>query len=287
VAEDRLRFDFTHFKDIDQLELERIEEIVNSYIADNYRLEVKQMILSEAKKSGALAFFGEKYADKVRVVSIADFSMELCGGTHLDSTGKISLFKIIQEGSVAAGVRRIEAVTGSFAYKAIREEEAVLNDISSQLNVPPEKIRQELEKRLSRIKELEKKLNLQSLGRIKNTLDTMIQNADKIKEVKVITEILENTDMDLLRKTVDMLKEKTDHCLIVLGTTNQGRALLVMGVTADLVQKGLDASKLILEPAQIIGGSGGGRKDFAQAGGNKPENFRKAFQELKNIINSQ
>jgi len=284
VAAERLRFDFTHFKDIDNAQLDRIEEVVNSYILNNYPLIKKEMTRAQARKSGALAFFGEKYAARVRVVSISDVSQELCAGTHLTSTGQIGSFKIVQEGSVASGVRRIEAVTGSFAYKKIKEEESVIAGIASLLDVPAEKIVLELEKRLARIKELEKQLNLQGLDIIKASLDTIIENAEKINEIKVITRIIENIGMDLLRKGLDLIKEKVDNAIIALGSTNQGRALLVMGITADLVQKGLDATRLIKDVAGILGGSGGGRKDFAQAGGDRPENFQKAFQELKNII---
>ena len=284
VAPDRLRFDFTHFKDIDKEQLDRIEEVVNGYVLNNYILEKKEITWLKAKKSGALAFFGEKYADKVRVVSISDVSKELCAGTHLNSTGQIGSFKIVQEGSVAKGVRRIEAVTGSFAYKKIKEEEGVIAGIASLLDVPAEKITPELEKRLARTKDLEKQLNLQGIDIIKASLDTFIQHAEKINEMKVITSKIENIGMDLLRKGVDLLKEKVDSSIIALGSTNQGRALLVMGITPDLVQKGLDATRLIKDVAGILGGSGGGRKDFAQAGGDKPENFDIAFQELKNIV---
>ncbi len=284
VAEDRLRFDFTHFKDIDQTQLSRIEEVVNGYILSNYLLRKKEMTLTQAKKSGALAFFGEKYAGRVRVVSVGDISKELCGGTHLNSTGQIGLFKIIQEGSVASGIRRIDAVTGKFAYKKIKEEEDVITGIAFLLGVPREKIAMELEKRLARIKELEKQLNLQGVDIIKASLDTFIEHAEKINEMKVITSKIENINIGLLRKGVDLIKEKVDNAVIALGSTNQGRALLVMGITPDLVQKGLDATGLIKEVAGVLGGSGGGRKDFAQAGGDKPENFEAAFQELKNII---
>jgi len=284
VAEDRLRFDFTHFKDIPQDQLDRIEEVANSYIVNSESLKSKTLTLQQAKKQGALAFFGEKYEAKVRMVTIGNFSKELCGGTHLDSTGQIGLFKIISEGSVASGIRRIEAVTGEFAYKAAKEEENILLGVASFLNVPVEKIAQELQKKLAQVKELEKRLNQQKIESAKSSLETMLQEARIINDIKVITRVIENADMDLLRKTVDLIKQKTDNAVIALGATNDNRALLVLGLTPDLCQKGLDASKLILDLSSVIGGSGGGRKDFAQAGGNKPENLKAAFQELKNII---
>jgi alanyl-tRNA synthetase len=284
VAQDRLRFDFTHFKDIDNSQLDRIEETVNNYIINNHSLDTKEMPLSTAKRQGALAFFGEKYEDKVKVVAIGDFSRELCGGTHLDSTGQIGIFKIVQEGSVASGIRRIEAVTGTFAYKMIKEQENIIANISSSLNVPVWNIKAELEKRLTRIKELEKQLNLQKSDIIKNSLDTLIQNAQNINDSRIICHIFENADMDLLRRTVDLIKQRIDKAVIALGSKNNDRALLVIGITPELVQKGLDATKLIVEVSKLIGGSGGGRKDFAQAGGNKPENFPAAFEKLKEII---
>jgi len=287
VAEDRLRFDFTHFKDIDKGQLDRIEEIVNSYVINNYCLIAKQMPLAEARKIGALAFFGEKYEGKVRVVSIADISRELCGGTHLNSTGQIGLFKITQEGSVASGIRRIEAVTGTFAYKIIKNQEDVLSEVGSLLNVPQEMITQEIQKRAKQIKELEKRLSSQKIDALKASLDKLVQDAKIVKDIKVITKLIEDADMDLLRKYADLIKGKTDKAVIALGAKQEDRALLVVGITPDLCQKGFDAAKLTRDIAKIIGGSGGGRCDFAQAGGSNPENFELAFKALRNLISEQ
>lgn len=284
VTADKLRFDFTHFKDMTQEELDRAEEQVNKYILDNYKLKAREMPLSSAKKTGALAFFGEKYSGQVRVVSVADISKEFCGGTHLDFTGQIGLFKIIHEGSVASGIRRIEAVVGMAAYFVIKNNESAINEISAILNAPAEKLTLELKKRLSRIKELEKQFNLQKTDSAKASVDSLIQNALTIKDKKVITKIMDNLDMPLLRKTVDLIREKADNCVICLGSNNQGRALLVMAVTEDLVQKGIDASSLVRRIGLEIGGSGGGRKDFAQAGGSKPENLQAAFSKLIDIL---
>ncbi|MGB4520833.1 MAG: alanine--tRNA ligase-related protein, partial [Candidatus Omnitrophota bacterium] len=284
VTADKLRFDFTHFKDMSQEELDRVEEEVNKYILDNYKLKAREMPLSSAKKTGALALFGEKYSDQVRVVCVANISKEFCGGTHLDFTSPIGLFKIIHEGSVASGVRRIEAVVGMPAYRVIKNHESAINEISAILNTPVEKLTLELQKRLSHIKEIERQSNLQKTDSAKASVDLLIQNALTIKDKKVITKIMDNLDMNLLRKTVDLIKEKTDNCVIGLGCNNQGRALLVMGVTEDLVQKGIDASILVRRIALEIGGSGGGRKDFAQAGGTKPENLQAAFSKLIDIL---
>ncbi len=284
VAFDRLRFDFTHFKDITRDEIDRIEEIVNSYIINNDSLKTKMMTLSEAKKQGALAFFGEKYETKVRMVLVGDFSKELCGGTHLDSTGSIGIFKIIQEGSVASGVRRIEAVTGTFAYKMIKDQQRLISDVSSVLNVPKENIIAELKKGLAYTKEIEKQLHSQKLDNIQESIPILLKKAEAINNINIITAIENNRDMDLLRRAVDMVKQQTNNTVIALASQDGPRVLLVIGITPDLLARGLDASILIRAVAKEIGGSGGGRKDFAQAGGNKPENLEKAFQELKNII---
>ncbi|MGD0335749.1 MAG: alanine--tRNA ligase [Candidatus Omnitrophota bacterium] len=285
VAEDRLRFDFTHFQDVKEEELARVEEEVNNYILDNHTLKAKEMTLSMAKKTGALAFFGEKYGDKVRVVEISDLSKEFCGGTHLDATGQIGLFKILQEGSVASGVRRIEATTGKSAYQKIKEEEAAISDIVSDLGVPADRIAEEVEKRINRIKDLEKALNLERSQIATQQTDELKDKAENINGVDCILYLRDNLDMDFLRKHVDLLKAKKDsNTLIALGANNNGSALLVIGITNDLVQKGLDASILIREAAKFIGGSGGGRKDFAQAGGDNPQGLTQAFEAIKSFI---
>jgi len=286
VAEDRLRFDFTHFKDIDRAQLNRIEELVNNYILNNHNLNVKEMPLAEAKKKGALAFFGEKYESKVRVVAVADFSQELCAGTHLDSTGQIGLFKITQEGSVARGIRRIEAVTGSIAYKMLKNEEKILEEIALLLNTSRDNALQALENNLSKLKTLEKQLHAQKIDDLKSLAEDSLKEAERVNGILIITKVIEGLNMDLLRKTVDLIKQKLDNAIICIGSSSAARAFLVIGLTDDLCQKGIDASELIRKVSLGIGGSGGGRKDFAQAGGNKPQDFEKAFQELKNIISN-
>lgn len=284
VADDRLRFDFTHFESLKKTELDRIEELVNQYILNNYPLTMKQQVLTEAKKSGALAFFGEKYSGKVRVIDVGGFSRELCAGTHLNSTGEIGLFKIIRESSIASGVRRIEAVTGNLAYKTIKEQREALEETASMLNVAIDRVLPELEKKLQRIKELEKLLNEKKFHALKSSLDKFIENKQVIGEVNLVAQVIEGADMDLLRKNVDLIKEKTSNTVIALGSVNKNSALLVIGITQDLCQKGLDASRFIRDVAKFIGGSGGGRKDFAQAGGNKPDGAKDALEELKNLI---
>jgi alanyl-tRNA synthetase len=277
VAQDKLRFDFTHFQDISNEELDRIEEIVNSHILKNYLLKTEQMPVWEAKKAGALAFFGEKYTEQVRVVLIANFSKELCGGAHLHSTGQIERFKIISESSVASGVRRIEAQTGSYAYKAIKKQEEM----------------QEAQERLKKMRELEKQQRVDKLKNIKKNIEIFFTRegqaqgieAETIKNINVITYNIESADMSILRKAVDLVKNRSTTNTIVACGTSTDNALLVLGVTSDLCdKKGIDASKLIKQIASETGGSGGGRKDFAQAGGNKPANLKAAFKKLKEML---
>jgi len=284
VEAERLRFDFNHFKAIESLELSRIEEIVNNSIMSNYPLQKKEMTLALAKKSGALAFFAEKYASKVRVVSIGSLSKEFCGGTHLDYTGQIGYFRILQEGSIASGIRRIEAITGTYAQKLIAEQNDILADLASRLNTSEQKLSAELERKLKQIKELENQLNAQKLDSLKDNLEAIIQSAENIHGINLITKVFTGAEMDILRKNMDLIMAKTQNAVVALGSAQQGKALLVVGLTPDLVSKGVDAVKLIRQISGLIGGSGGGRSDFAQAGGNLPENFAQAFVKLKEII---
>jgi len=284
VAQDKLRFDFTHFRALTEDEVSRVEEIVNVYISEKHPLGIQEMDLSQAKKTGALAFFAEKYADKVRVVSAGNFSKELCGGTHLKNTSEIGCFRITHEGSVASGIRRIEAVTGDYAYALAREDKKILLDVSKILNVPVENITREIEKKTALIKELESRLKSQVINSLKSGVDGLIQGAAEIKGIKFISAVMNNLDMGMLRKNVDLIKEKTGSAVIAIGSAQEGRAFLVAAATPDLVQRGIDASVLIKEAAVLIGGSGGGRKDFAQAGGGRPENLRDALEAVKNTL---
>ena len=275
VAEDRLRFDFTHFKGISREELNRVEEVVNGFVISNAPVTKKEMTLEEARKEGALAFFAEKYEESVRVVSVDGISKEFCGGTHLDSIGAIGLFKIIHESSIASGIRRIEALTGAFAYAKLKDEESELKEISDLLKVPEDKLVEELDKRLKYIKELEKQLIAHRFNAVKSSVDTWISEAQVINGVKVISKEIDGADNDLLRKTADLIKQKEQKVVIALGSRNLSGDGVALVTASNLAA--VDASALIKEIAPEIGGSGGGRKDFAQAGGNKPENLEKAF----------
>lgn len=274
VAEDKFRFDFTHFKGLSKEEITRVEEVANGYISENKTVSSKEMPLSEAKKAGALAFFEEKYGEKVRVVSIGDISRELCGGTHLDNIGKIGLIKIISEGSVASGIRRIEAVTGAFAEQFIRDDKEKAAGES------------ERRKKIEELKEQEKKSRLEANNRLQDIIPTLINNKININGVNVVSSLEPGLDMYSLRLLTDKLKEEVKQGVIALGSQDNGqkRAYLVIAVTQDLLPKGLDAGALIRRVAPLIGGSGGGRPDFAQAGGNNPSGLADALEQLKKTL---
>jgi len=284
VAADRLRFDFTHFQGISRQELDRIEYLVNQAIIKDEQVKTKEMSLSEAKKSGFLAFFGEKYKDNVRTVETGQDSKELCGGTHLDRTGQIGLFRILSESSISSGVRRIEAISGEAAYKDTKKEQVVLSELEAKLNTPLENINESVEKLNSRLKDLQKKVESLKFHSFIQNLDAVIQQAVVIKDMKVITQRVDEIEMGLLRRMADTLREKLSSGIFVLGSVYGEKIFMLLGVTQDLVKKGMDATKLIKDISGIIGGSGGGRPDFAQAGGDKPHNLDAAFQKLKEII---
>ncbi len=276
VAEEKFRFDFTHFNGLSKEEVLRVEEVANNFITGKQAVKCKEMDLKEAKKSGALAFFEEKYAEVVRVVTIGDISKELCAGTHLESIAKIGLIKIISEGSVASGIRRIEGVTAGFAEQFIRDQQ--------------QKAVQESKKRdkLKELKEQEKKHGLEVSSSLQDALPRLIGKRIEINGVNVISSLEAGLDMPALRLLADKVKEELKQGVIALGSQDnaQSKAYLVIAVTQDLCKKGIDASKLIRLISPIIGGSGGGRPDFAQAGGSKPENLAQAFAELRKVINS-
>ena len=275
VAEDKFRFDFTHFKGLSKEEIARVEEVANEYIYKHQAVSCKEMPLKEAKKEGALAFFEEKYSECVRVVSIGDISKELCGGTHVDNITNIGLIKIISEGSVASGIRRIEAVTGVFAEKFIKDEEQKVIAESRKKD------------KLKELREQEKKRGLEVNKSLRDALPRLIKNGIKINGVNVVSSLEAGLDMPALRLLADMVKEELKQGVIALGSRdNEGKkAYLVIAVTQDLLSKGFDAGALIRQVAPIIGGSGGGRPDFAQAGGTKPENLEEAMEKLRKVIN--
>ncbi len=282
VEDDRLRFDFTHFKALSLEELEKIEHLVNKKIKANDKVVDKVQPIEKARKEGAIALFGEKYEKEVRMISVGGYSKELCGGTHVASTGEIGSFKIISESSISAGVRRIEAVTGKLAEEREKEDKKIIKEICVLLNTKPNKILAEIENKSKKIKKLQRQLEDAKKKLSLSNVDNIVSGAKAINGIKVVTSLVEQADMQLLRSNIDIIKQKLKSCVVCLGSkaSDNKRAILVLGVTKDLVEKGIDASKLINKIALLIEGSGGGRADFAQAGGKKPNKLQEALNKV-------
>jgi alanyl-tRNA synthetase len=283
VAPERLRFDFTHFAAMEKEELERVEALVNQKIRENLKLETRIMNVEEALQTGAMALFGEKYGERVRVVRISDFSMELCGGTHSSRTGDIGLFKIVGESGVAAGVRRIEALTGGGAYRFIKEEERELWEIASFLKAVPGELSSKIDRLIERQKELERELSSFQDKASSQELLNLLPMVREIKGVKVLSAKVDGKDIKRMREFVDQLKGKMGSGIILLGGQSQNKVSLLMGVTPDLTPR-FNASELIKKIALLIGGTGGGRPDFAQAGGADAKKLDEALKAIESLI---
>jgi alanyl-tRNA synthetase len=279
VNPERLRFDFTHFSRIDEHELDRIETLANEYIQAN--LPVKTSILDKetAMKTGAHAVFDEKYSDKVRVVQMGKVSAELCGGTHVTRTGNIGLLKILSESAVAAGVRRIEAVTGREAVKYIKKVDHELKKVANIFKTGPMEVADRVDKVLKHQKDLEREIEaLKGKLAARESAD-IIKKARNVDGIQVLATTVEATDVKTLRDFGDKIRDKIKSGIILLGSKVGDKAMLLCMVTRDLTAK-YDAGKIVKEIAPIVGGSGGGRPDMAQAGGTKPEYLDKAIAKL-------
>jgi alanyl-tRNA synthetase len=283
VSPERLRFDFTHFAAMGKENLDRVEAMVNQKILENLRVETQIMRIEEALETGAMALFGEKYGEKVRVIKVADFSIELCGGTHTSRTGDIGLFKILYETGVAAGIRRIEAITGEKAYQFVKEEERELLEIASFLKSVPGELSSRLEQFIQRQKELERELlSLQGKLTHQEILD-LLPLVREIRGVRILTAKVNGKDPKRLREWVDQLKEKVGSGIILLGSKTESKVSLMMGVTSDLTHR-FNANELIKKVALHIGGTGGGRPDFAQAGGTDPGKLDEALRAIDDLV---
>ena len=266
VAPDHLRFDFSHGASVKDSELEDVESLVNEQVQANVVVSPAEMDLQEALKSGAMALFGEKYGDRVRVIRIGDFSTELCGGTHLDATGQIGLFKVTDEGAVASGVRRIEAVTGEPALAHVGREEAALRESAGLLKIPPLELPRRLATLLEDQKRLEKQLAQLESKLARNQAQDLVTAAKPVAGVTVLAARLDGLDPDGLRSVVDTLRDRLPSGIIVLGSAVDGKVNLVAAVSKDLAKR-FAAGRLVQEIAKMVGGGGGGRPDLAQAGG--------------------
>jgi len=283
VAPDRLRFDFTHFSPVDAETLDRIEALVNQRIRANLPTHVAEMAADEAFKSGAMALFEEKYGDRVRVVSLADISKELCGGTHTARTGNIGLFKIVSESSVAAGVRRIEALTGEAAVAFVQAMARNLIEAAHLLREKPEALTQRIAKVVADIKALEREVE-QLKGRLSSAAvaDAGSEVLD-LGGVGVLVKKVEADSPAALRDLMDRFKDRIQSGVVVLGSTSHAKVMLIAGVTKNLTAR-FHAGNIIKQVAALVGGSGGGRPDMAQAGGSQPENLDAALAKALEII---
>lgn len=277
VAPDRLRFDFTHMDAISKEEMETIERRVNEQIWRNLDVETMIKPLDEAKAMGAVALFGEKYGSKVRVVKVGDYSLELCGGTHVNHTGEIGLFTIVSEGSIGSGIRRIEAVTGRQAYLHFHQQVAKLREAAAHLKTSVKEVPKKIVQLQAREKELtQQNQALQSILNQNRVLELVDQSVD-VNGISVLSVEVEATGVEQLREMVDELRKKMKEGIIVLGTRKDGKVQFVASVSDHYVKKGFHAGKLIKEVASICGGGGGGRPHFAQAGGRSAEQLDQAL----------
>jgi len=283
VTAERLRFDFTHFSKIEDRELEEIENLANAVIRRNLPVATQVLPLEEAMKTGATAVFDEKYGERVRVVRMGDFSMELCGGTHVQRTGDIGFLKVVHESAIAAGVRRIEAVTGREAVNHARRVENELKRAAMLLKAQPLELSDRVEKLVRNQKELEKELDtLKSRLAAKDSAD-LLSAAREIKGIRVLAAQVNAPDAKTLRDFGDKLRDRLQSGIILVGSKAEGKAMLLCLVTKDLTDR-YSAGNIIREIAPVVGGKGGGRPDMAQAGGSKPENLEQALNRLEEMI---
>jgi alanyl-tRNA synthetase len=283
VAPDRLRFDFTHFSQIEPETLAAIEVQVNAHIQENVAAQTEEMDADQAFQSGATALFEEKYGDRVRVVSLSAFSKELCGGTHVSRTGDIGFFKIVGESSVAAGVRRIEALTGPSALRHVQKTEQVLFEAAQRLKDAPQNVTGRIEKLLAEHKALEKEVE-----RLKSAMASrsVAEAARDVVQVNGVNLLARKVDVDspaALREMVDRFRDKMASGIVVLGAASGGKALLIVGVTPDLTDR-YHAGSIVKALAAMVGGGGGGKADLAQAGGSQPEKLGEAIAKAEELI---
>ena len=276
VAPDRLRFDFTSLRQVKDRDLERIEDLINEKVRDDLHVDPLWTDLDQALKLGALALFDEKYGPRVRVVRIADFSVELCGGTHLDTTGQIGLFKIVSEGAVAAGVRRIEAVTGPAALVHVGQEESALRQAADLLKIPPLELPGRLAKLLEEHRLLSKQLADLEARLAQSRAQGILTGTRQMGDVSVVAARLDGLDVEGLRAVIDAVRDRLGSGIICLASVIDGKINLVTAVTKDLISR-FHAGKLVQEVARAVGGSGGGRPEMAQGGGRDPLKLEQAL----------
>ena len=287
VTPTRLRFDFAHFQPMTAEEIAKVEELVNKEIQAGLEVKTQVMGIEDAKKTGAMALFGEKYGDEVRVVSMGDFSIELCGGTHVANTSAITLFKIVSEAGVAAGVRRIEALTGNNVLDYYKEMETNLHNIAKQLKTSPAEIQDKIAHLQKEVKELHSENESLKSKMAQDSLGDVMDQVVEVKGVKVLASAVADVDMNGLRDLGDQLKEKLGEGVVVLASAKDGKVSLLAMATQGAMDKGAHAGNLIKAAAAIVGGGGGGRPNMAQAGGKKPEKIGEAIAKIPELVEGQ
>ena len=288
VEAGRLRFDFSHYESVSREQLRDIEEFVNEKIRENDALSINEMPLDAAKSKGALAFFGDKYGDIVRVVQAGSYSVELCGGTHVDATGELGLVKLMSESSIAAGVRRVEALTGTSAVATVQEDTALLADVANLLKTPKTALPERIERLLQEQRDLEQQLQqLKSQHALAN-VSTLVEGATLVEDVRVVASLVTGADRNGLRQLVDELKNRLESGVVALAAVSGNEVAFVVGVTSDLVKnRDLHAGKIVSELTQLADGRGGGRPELAQGGGKTPSKVNAAIAKTSEIVGQQ
>lgn len=284
VSKARLRFDFTHFEAITKEDLYKIEMLVNEHILKGHNVEIKETDIETAKKEGAVALFGEKYGDIVRVINIGGYSVELCGGTHLSNSAQIGSFKIISENGVAAGIRRIEAVTGFGALEFYNEREKLLTDICENFKANPKNILAKVSSSLEENKKLNRELESLKSKLSGNVLDEIINEKQSLSGIDILTSKVSNMDMETLRNMGDKVKEKLNEYVVLLASENDGKVNFIAMASDEAIKKGLKAGDIVKIAATICGGGGGGRPNMAQAGGKDPSKIDEAIEKALDFI---
>ncbi|OTY17687.1 alanine--tRNA ligase [Bacillus mycoides] len=286
VTSERLRFDFSHFGQVQADELEKIERIVNEKIWESIDVAISQKAIEEAKEMGAMALFGEKYGDVVRVVQVGDYSLELCGGCHVDNTASIGIFKIVAESGIGAGTRRIEAVTGKSAYELMNDQVGLLKEAAGKMKTNPKDILTRVDGLFTEVKQLQKE-NESLAAKLSNIeAGNLTDSVMTVDGVNVLAAKVNVADMNNLRTMMDDLKNKLESAVVVLASVNDDKVNILAGVTKDLISQGYHAGKLVKEVASRCGGGGGGRPDMAQAGGKNPAQVEGALAFVQEYVKS-
>ena len=286
VLPDKLRFDFNHFQPMTKDELKKVEDIVNSEVLMATPVVTEIMSMSEAKSSGAMALFDEKYGEEVRVLSVGEFSKELCGGTHVKNSGEIGLFRITSEAGIASGVRRIEAVTGFNAIRLMNERERMLDEVQELVKATKNDIVQKVAQHLQEAKNLQKELDEMRKAQSLSFVDDLLAQKEVLEGMNVVRGEVFQVEASELREITEKVLDKLQSGVVVLGTKGEGKVSFSVMISKDLVKKGLHAGKLIKDVAAIAGGGGGGRPDMAQAGGKNPEKLEEALRKVSELLQS-